>query len=245
VNRRDGFTVALVGADGAGKSTVTTLVRDALPVPSTTIYMGVSLESSTMMLPTTRLLLAVKRMRGRRPVLTASGTLDRDVPVPGEGSRRSWKRRVLASVKAGGRLLVWLGEEWYREAVTRVHLRRGEVVLFDRHFFPDYYAHDVVSSPGRSRSLTQRIHGFFLRRVYPRPDLVICLDAPADVLASRKSGATVAFLDRRRREYLELGKEFVAFEVVDATRPLHQVVSEVVDMILDFRRKREDGRIRS
>jgi thymidylate kinase len=227
-----------VGADGAGKSTVTRMVERSIPVPATTVYMGVSLESSTTMLPTTRLLLAFKRMRGRRPVLTASAA----DPVRSGRSAGSLPKRALRSLKAAGRLVVWLGEEWYREAVAAVHLRRGEVVLFDRHFLPDYYAHDVVSP--RPRSVSQRIHGFFLLRVYPRPDLTICLDAPAEVLAARKPGATVDFLERRRREYLELDGVVPRLEVVDATQPLQKVASDVADIIVGFHRTRTNGRTR-
>ena len=60
--RSRSLTVALVGADGAGKSTVTRLLQTAdLPRPVKTIYMGVNLEASSLMLPTTRALLLLRR----------------------------------------------------------------------------------------------------------------------------------------------------------------------------------------
>jgi thymidylate kinase len=70
-----------------------------------------------------------------------------------------------------------------------------------------------------------------LERVYPKPDLVIMLDAPAEVLHARKPEATVAWLERRRQQYLELAPVVPQFVVVDVDRPLEAAVSEVVAVI--------------
>ena len=57
-------TVALIGPDGAGKTTVARKLADVLPVPVRYLYMGVSTDSSNVMLPTTRIIAA--RIRSRR-----------------------------------------------------------------------------------------------------------------------------------------------------------------------------------
>ncbi|HEX3297032.1 MAG TPA: hypothetical protein VHR85_09460 [Nocardioides sp.] len=186
-----------------------------------TIYMGVNLEASTLMLPTTRLLLAAKRARGGRPDLVASSLRDVDeTPVAPAGRG--------ASVKSTARMAVWMTEEWLRQLVALSHSLRGRIVIFDRHFFLDYYHADVES--GR-RGPAQRLHGWMLERVYPKPDLVIMLDAPAEVLHARKPEATVAWLERRRQQYLELAPVVPQFVVVDVDRPLEAAVSEVVAVI--------------
>ena len=59
------FTVALIGPDGSGKSTIGKRLAGALPFPMKYIYMGVNLEAGTHMLPTTRLVLAWNRARGK------------------------------------------------------------------------------------------------------------------------------------------------------------------------------------
>ena len=64
------FTVAVIGPDGAGKSTVTQQVLKQLDLPLKYIYMGVNLESSNLVLPTTRLILELKRLGGGRPDMT-------------------------------------------------------------------------------------------------------------------------------------------------------------------------------
>lgn len=216
--------VALVGADGAGKSTVTELLeleRELLPFPVKRIYMGVNLEASTLMLPTTRLLLAVKRARGGRPDLVARPLTTADI-----GASSGRRRRAKDAV----RLSVWMLEEWLRQVVATGYARRGYLVVFDRHFFADYFHSDVAASQGDGVGPAS-LHGWVLRHLYPKPDLVVCLDAPADVLFARKPEASVAWLEQRRRQYLALEGEVPAFVVVDADRPLDEVYSDVVDSI--------------
>jgi thymidylate kinase len=220
---RSRLSVALVGPDGAGKSTLTArLQRAALPAPVTTIYMGVNLEASTFMLPTTRLLLAVKRARGGRPDLVASSPRDLD-EVPAAVTGRG------AALKSTARLTVWMTEEWLRQLVALGQGLRGRIVVFDRHFFLDYYHADVEE--GHARGRAQRLHGWMLERLYPKPDLVILLDAPAEVLHARKPEATVAWLERRRQQYLELAHVVPEFVIVDVDRPLEAALSEVVAAI--------------
>jgi thymidylate kinase len=222
---RPRLSVALVGPDGAGKSTISARLRQAaLPAPVTTIYMGVNLEASSVMLPTTRLLLAVKRARGRRPDLVASSL--RHIEPDDDQTAPSGRGFPLRS---GARMAVWMTEEWFRQLLALGQGLRGRIVVFDRHFFLDYY-HADVDSAGR-RGPARRLHGWMLRRMYPRPDLVIMLDAPAEVLHARKPEATVAWLERRRQQYLELAPLVPQFVVVDVDRPLEAAVSEVVTVI--------------
>ncbi len=69
------FTVALIGADGSGKSSVSRHLERTLPFPTKYVYMGVNLEASNLVLPSTRLLLEWKRARGRRPDLSRPRSL--------------------------------------------------------------------------------------------------------------------------------------------------------------------------
>ena len=224
--RNPRLTVALVGADGAGKSTISRMLQDApLPRPVKTIYMGVNLEASTMMLPTTRLLLAIKKTRGGRPDMVASRLTAEEV-----GSARvtntGWRR----SARDGVRLTVWMLEEWLRQLAAVWATARGYIVVFDRHFFADYYHTDIVARGGK-RGAFSRLHGWMLRRVYPKPALVLCLDAPSDVLFARKPEASPAWLEQRRQQYLGLADVVPAFVVIDADRPLEPIYKDVVESI--------------
>jgi hypothetical protein len=188
-----------------------------------TIYMGVNLEASSLMLPTTRLLLAAKRARGGRPDLVASRLDGSARPADSAGGR--WRR----GARDSARMTVWMLEEWLRQLVANTYAARGFIVVFDRHFFADYYHCDVAAGVGRG--MVGRLHGWMLTHAYPRPGLVICLDAPAEVLYLRKPEASAEWLEQRRQQYLSLRDVLPALEVVDADRPLDVVIDDVVERI--------------
>jgi thymidylate kinase len=220
-----GATVALIGCDGAGKTTVARTLEREADLPIRYLYMGVSAESSNRQLATTRLANAAKRARGdgaaRRFSTPAAAT-----GAPGRA------RRLRRSTRAGLRLANRLAEEWYRQLIAEAYRARGEIVLFDRHFVADYHADDIA---GSGRPLARRIHGWVLSRAYPKPDLVVFLDAPPAVLHARKGEGTLASLARRRADYLELADRGFGgdFAVVSAAQPLPRVVAEVATLIRD------------
>jgi thymidylate kinase len=222
------FTVALIGPDGAGKSTIGRRLQASLGLPYRYIYMGINLEASNVMLPTTRLALAHKRSGGGQLAMGGPPDPNRfQAPPPGLG------RRVAAECKSGARILFLLAEEWYRQLVIEYYQLRGYIVLVDRHFVFDYYYHDVVPSR-RYRPFSSRVHGFHLKYLYPRPDLVICLDAPAAVLHARKGEGTVAAIEQRRQEYLQLAGLVPHFEIVDVTQPEDDVAAQVTALVRSF-----------
>lgn len=222
--RARSFSVALIGCDGAGKTTVARALEIDSDLPVRYLYMGVSSDSSNRQLPTTRLAHRIKRARGTAPDTAGPRDSAASAPVP----PTSRLTRARKSVRSTLRLTNRLAEEWYRQLIAMSHLRRGRIVLFDRHFVADYHAADVTAA---HRTWSRRVHGWLLSHAYPQPELVILLDAPPEVLFARKGEGTITSLTRRREEYLQLGRTLEHFAVVSATQPLQNVVAEVAEII--------------
>lgn len=222
------FTVALIGPDGSGKTTIGKRLREGLRIPAKYMYMGVNHEASQHLLPTTRFVLAARHLLGRKKY--AGGPRERK-PAQALKSRGRGKQFV-KSVKSSFSLVNRFAEEWYRQFVAWYYLRKRCVVIFDRHFFPDYYAYDIATNT--RRTMNQRIHGYMLNHFYPRPDLLLFLDAPADILFQRKGEGTVELLEQRRADYLRMKDLVEHFEVVDTNRELELVVQDVTERITRF-----------
>ena len=215
-------TVALVGADGAGKTTVGRALPDVLGRPARYVYLGDNPASATHALPTTRLVHRVRTARGR----AASGgppSLDHDHRPRTDGSASVRARR---GVRAAGRLANQLAEGGYQWVVIRWHRSRGRVVVVVRLHTADHHAHELA--PGVRMGRARRLHARFIRLAFPAPDLVVVLDAPAEVLHARKGEGTVQEVARRRAEYLDYLRVVDQGQRVDAGRPLAEVLDDVV-----------------
>jgi len=105
-------------------------------------------------------------------------------------------------------------------------LARSTLVLNDRHFV------DILVDPKRYR------YGgplWLLRLIWlliPKPDLIVLLDAPAEVLQARKQELSFEETVRQRRAYLSLVRTMGNGHVVDATQSLDHVTGDVSDIIL-------------
>lgn len=213
--------VALIGPDGAGKTTLTQMLETSGLLPFRYLYMGVEMSASNVALPTSRLAAWLRRRVGGVFGGAQAQALPSSSATPHRHGRRS-------RVRAAARLVNRLCEEWYRQLVSWHYQLRGYVVLYDRHFLFDF-GPEIAPKPW---SLEQRIHAWCLTHLYPRPDLVIYLDAPGAVLFARKGESTVAELERRRQGFLRQGARFPNFVRVDATRPLGEVYQDVTAHVL-------------
>ncbi len=225
------FRITLIGPDGCGKSAVAEKLIERMRIPVRRIYMGVNLESSNIMLPTSRLQRAIRRWSGAPP--DADGPRD---PRSRHQAGSNVLTRMLRFMKGGLRVSHLIAEECFRLSVIRWWLICGYVVVQDRDFFIDYHEYDVVDTG--HRTIWQKIHGFFLKHVYSKPDLTILLDVSAETMLARKQEGTRESLQRRREYYRMFLGQMPASDVVDAEGCFSQVITLCHDRIMQYRQQR-------
>jgi thymidylate kinase len=210
------YSIALIGGDGAGKTTIARRLESEqpiLPVRVRYLYMGINRESSNVVLPIGSVLKVANRLRHRSLGAPCHDT-------------EPWYWSLL-------RLAKHIAEESYRQLVSWMYRKQGYTVVYDRHFQFDF----SPKNAGGSRSRFDWLHRWFLANIYPHPDLVIFLDAPAEVLFARKHEAGVELLETRRKSFLEQGQRMRNFIRIGADRPLDSVYGDVVKHILEYQQR--------
>jgi thymidylate kinase len=219
-----GVLVAVLGADGAGKSTMTRELAAWLApqLDLTTIYFGSGQGPASAM--RRALERAARVMKWARPSAKATGKVSR-------GESRSRLRIV-------GELL-WVAslarERARRTAEARRARNRGHVVLCDRYPQGQFVGNEGpwlrhwVDHPSLiRRAVARRELGVIRAAERLRPDLVIRLNVTEPVALQRKPDTPVELL-RRKLAILPSLTFAPGTEVadVDATRPFEEVLLEV------------------
>lgn len=202
-----GLLVAILGADGAGKSTVLAQVEDDLA-------------------PAYR---RTKRyhLRPHFGRVTADGPA---VVAPHSKPPRGW---LTSTVKLA---------MWWTDYTIGYFLYvlpwviRSTLVLFDRYYY------DLTVDSRRYRYGGSRWLAQLFGKLIPRPQLIILLDAPAEVLQARKQEVPIEETHRQQASYRALVGSFSDGHVVNAAKPLQEVVAQVNGIILEFMAKRTEWR---
>ena len=104
------------------------------------------------------------------------------------------------------------------------------------------YLIDAIVDPERYRygASTKLIR--WIWAVVPKPDLIIVLDAPVEVLASRKNEVEPAKLARLREGYVALAKSLPNAHIISADQAIEQTVGDVTETILSHLSRRTSSR---
>ena len=115
-------------------------------------------------------------------------------------------------------------------------LIRSTLVMFDR------YADDLAVDPKRYRFGGPLWMARFLGRIVPRPDLTFVLVADPEIIQARKAEVPLAETSRQVKEYQNLAQRKGVI-VVEAGRPVEEVVQDIVNEIMKWMEKRTHKRL--
>ena len=200
--------------------------------------MGWTTESSNFSLPTSRLIQKIRRFYGKN-------SKKKSVSSSKEMDSKYLDKQVFATIDkqncivATIRLINRLADDWYCQFISWIYQLRGYIVISDRHFI--FEAAIRYYSKNDKQRFTIRLHKWLLENIYVKPDLVILLDAPPDVLYKRKKEATLEILKIRRNALFNHGRTMPDLVLVDSSQPLEVVYKTVSDKILKFLNIKNSG----
>lgn len=198
-----GVVIAILGVDGAGKSTV---INSILPALNAATHNAVIVQHLRPGLLPPLARLKGKKHRQRGPVLEPHGSK----PSGKLGSLMRLSYLTLDYI-AG----YWL---WTRPKIAK----QPTVVIFDR------YAYDMALDPRRFRiGLSGRVAGLFAA-LAPKPHLIICLHGNPDVIAARKQELP---LEETHRQ-VEALRKFASREPLSVLIATDTSVEETRDKVL-------------
>ena len=120
--------------------------------------------------------------------------------------------------------------------VIRPLLARSGLVVFDRYF------HDLLADPKRYRFGGPSWLARSVSWLVPKPDLLFILDAPVQVILSRKQEVLQENVLSQRRVYLHFASSFSHSRVIDSTAPLARVVAEAGQTVREYLAQRFERR---
>jgi thymidylate kinase len=118
---------------------------------------------------------------------------------------------------------------WWR---VRPHLFRNHLVMIDRYYY------DFMVDSRRYRLAVSPRWAWLMYRFIPKPDLVFCLSAPAAVIHARKQEVLLSETDRQTKAYEQVVSKLPYGHLIDANRPLQEVVAEIEQIVLMYLEQR-------
>ncbi len=148
-----------------------------------------------------------------------------NTPIITDPHNKPTRGRILSLLK-----LLYLAFDYIAGylAVVRPMLVRSTLVLFDR------YYHDILVDPTRYRHNCPIWITRLVEKLIPRPDLLILLDAPAEVLQSRKQEVSFEETARQREAYRAVLSKYPECIIINSNQPLELVVADATKAILEY-----------
>ncbi len=138
--------------------------------------------------------------------------------------------------------VVFLWADYLFGYLLRVYprLTASRLVIFDR------YYHDLLIDERRFRYSGPRWLSHLVARLIPLPDLLLVLDAPAEVLQARKREVPLEESARQSEAYRQIAASPMVrgrAALIDASLPLEDVVQECADRTLAVLARRTTDRL--
>ena len=226
------ITIALIGPDGVGKSTVISELTNSFPLGIKSVYMGWSDHENTLKLPTSKWLY-------RRYNKTKTSSIVEKPEFPSEVQALSenikpHKEQVKVTVqkihwKQLPGIINEIAEQYTRYFYAKYYKFRGAFVLYDRYVYDQF----IFNSTAKKEEVKpqDKILAEFFKRFFPDPDLTILLAGDAELIHQRKNELPAHKIAKRIALYEEIGRTKKNFHIIDVNVALELEIKRITQII--------------
>jgi len=217
------LTIALIGPDGVGKSTVISELSNSFPLGIKSVYMGWSDHENTLKLPTSKWLYRRYNKTKTSPITEASA--DNASPQ---------KEQVMASTqkihwKQFPGIVNEIAEQYTRYFYAKYYKFRGAFVLYDRYVYDQF----IFNSTAKEEEIKpqDKILAKFFKHFFPEPNLTILLAGDAELIHQRKNELPAEEIAKRIALYEKIGSTMKNFHVIDVNVELKLEIKHITQII--------------
>lgn len=224
-------SVALIGPDGVGKSTIIEELIKSLPFGIKTVYMGWSDHSNTLKLPTSRWLYnrynKPKQASNEQQAQGTKSTESTSSTTPSEPTKKSPPKKLTWKQWPG--VINEILEQYTRYFYAKFYQLRGYYVLYDRYVY-DQFIYNATTDESLLKP-QDKILGNFFKRYFPSPDITVLLSGNASVIHKRKDELSIDKIAKRIELYENLGVNDASFHIVSVEQSIESEVREISNLV--------------
>ena len=215
---RRGVLVVFTGIDGSGKTTQASLLVEELQQKKITVSYVWS-RWSPYLLP------LINRWKK-----SINGDTQ-DVKHEFNNKIKDGKMKILNNPTYRYLWLTYFFIDYGIQIFLKIRLRlwKKQVIISDRIFY-DSIIDQAINLEQKKDWLLDNLKSFWMKLLFPDPDMVIYIDCPPDVAFSRKQDAPLDYLEERRALYLVIAKKY-SWNMIDGTGSVSNIALQVRDKV--------------
>ncbi len=216
-----GRLIVLVGIDGSGKTTQAKLLVEDMKKSNSDVSYVWSRWEPTVLRP------LIKKLK--RESMNNKGNPKKKISTLKGKKRKLLNNPVLKWLWLGSFVIDYGIQLFFK---IRIKLLKKQTLISDRIYY-DSLIDQAINFKESKNLLLYSLNNFWMKLIFPEPQMVIYIDCPEEIAYARKSDLftpNIEYLTDRRKLYLELADKY-KWIIMDGTMPIDDIAVQIREKV--------------